>query len=380
VTEVKEGPGQSFHGPTEVEIEGGPGDDDLRIGHGGRIDGGPGDDVVSVGSTPIARSSYLYGGPGGDRIRGSRGGDVLAGGEGDDRLHGGRGRDELNGGNYVDPMRGPAGRDRMYGGPGDDSFEDGDGQPPRRVDADRMHGGRGDDEVSYRARRKRVVVRLWRPGGDGQRGEGDRITWMENVRGGDGNDELVGDRDANLLDGGPGLDRVAGLAGDDRLELGEGDRADGNRGDDRLIAFEPPGQFSCGTGTDTVVWAVTAENSGEGALIPPSCERLAPGAITGFPASVVISPVPDFDGDGDLVFRLLSFACCDQRLHVTEPASPYGELGSALLDSDRVTVPVPPEVEERARARPGVGVVLRAYVLGEDGGRRLVWRFQARAP
>jgi hypothetical protein len=72
--------------------------DDVILGKGGN------DRIVGRGGNDL-----ILGGEGDDRIRAGAGDDVVYGGGGDDRLRGGRGDDVLDGGN---------GRNRLYGGPG----------------------------------------------------------------------------------------------------------------------------------------------------------------------------------------------------------------------------------------------------------------------
>jgi 6-phosphogluconolactonase (cycloisomerase 2 family) len=73
---------------------------------------------------------------GGDSVSGRRGSDALCGGGGRDRLAGGRGRDRLAGGRGDDRLRGGKSRDRLLGGPGADRLRGGPGR-------DRLLGGSG---------------------------------------------------------------------------------------------------------------------------------------------------------------------------------------------------------------------------------------------
>lgn len=91
----------------------------IAVPGGGKMEGAAGDDM-------------LLGQAGADRLRGGAGADTLFGGEGDDRLVGQDGDDVLLGG---------AGEDALRGGDGDDVLDGGDG-------ADTLNGGAGFDVIS----------------------------------------------------------------------------------------------------------------------------------------------------------------------------------------------------------------------------------------
>ncbi|MDR6324748.1 calcium-binding protein [Actinoplanes couchii] len=157
----------------------------------------------------------LIGGTGRDYLSGGRGDDVLKGGAGDDLLTGGAGRDLIHGNSGSDSLYDGAGVDRAYGGTGDDLFWDGRGADRlhggagndriltgKYVDADRYYGGVGIDRVDYRQRTGPVTADADGRADDGQTGEKDRIAPdVENLTGGKGDDTLIGNRYANVLDG-----------------------------------------------------------------------------------------------------------------------------------------------------------------------------------
>ena len=102
-------------------------------------------------------------------------------------------------------LRGDAGDDVLSGGLGADVFV----------------GGGGRDLVTYQARTAAVTVRLDGVALDGQVNEQDDVrTDVEDVRGGRGNDQLVGSAAANRLFGDRGRDGLAGLGGNDLLDGG----------------------------------------------------------------------------------------------------------------------------------------------------------------
>jgi Ca2+-binding RTX toxin-like protein len=119
---------QTFTGIKKIVADGGEGNDVIDLSGVGpgvevEISGGPGDDQLFGG----AGNDLLIGGLGMDRLRGRGGRDTLEGGLGDDILEGGDGDDELFGGEGVDRLFGNAGNDALDGGPGGDLLDGGTG-------------------------------------------------------------------------------------------------------------------------------------------------------------------------------------------------------------------------------------------------------------
>lgn len=120
--------------------------------------------------------------------------DVLTGGPGDQFLAGGQGDNILS------------------GGPGDDDLSGG-------PDTDVFHGGPGVDLVTFDTDIEDVTVTVDGVANDGKPGDHDNVeTDVEGVRGGRGDDLLIGNQRANLLIGSEGDDVLKGLGGNDRLE------------------------------------------------------------------------------------------------------------------------------------------------------------------
>jgi Ca2+-binding RTX toxin-like protein len=111
------------------------------------------------------------------------------------------------GGPGADFVAGTSEADLLVGGPGDDVLD----------------GRGGSDWASWAERRAPVRVDLDGVADDGAVGERDDLRAIENVRGGRGDDVLVGDAGDNVLAGGPGNDLLRGGAGADTL-AGEGGR------------------------------------------------------------------------------------------------------------------------------------------------------------
>ena len=263
----------------------------------------------------------------GASVTGGAGADTLSA---SGTLRGGGGSDTLTGGPLADSLVGGAGSDTLRGGGGDDALV-GDGGGAGASD-DVLDGGDGEDTVSYKARRRAVLVDVG-AGAAGQRNEGDRLLSIENVSGGRGADLLRGDgrpnrikggagRDridgrggADVLDGDRGVDVVRGGAGDDTVSAGDagdrvfggpggdrltvfvrGTRMDGGAGADAFALFSAPGALACGAGQDTL--SPHARGVFD-ALVLHGCERISMGA-----GLVTVSVAPRRAGDGSLTFSV----------------------------------------------------------------------------
>lgn len=204
--------GHRLHGRGGDDILDGSDDDDA-------MDGGSGDDDLSGGS-------------GRDRMAGGVGDDSLSGEDGDDKLAGDDGADHIRGGGGDDALKGGKGDDDLDGGVGDDSVDGGSGNDVflAGLDAgnDRYHGGSGIDSVSYAGALSGVTVNLAKgfavssDGGDAAGIGTDKLRDIENATGGDGNDTLIGNSAANVLDGGNGDDLIIGGSKADTLSGGAG--------------------------------------------------------------------------------------------------------------------------------------------------------------
>lgn len=108
---------------TPQKIKGTKGDDVLYGGFGADvIKGGKGDDILH--GERVADNHWVGGN---DRLDGSKRDDVLNGGIGADRLDGGAGDDQLDGGDGADVIRGGSGDDVISGGSGKDILSGGEG-------------------------------------------------------------------------------------------------------------------------------------------------------------------------------------------------------------------------------------------------------------
>jgi Ca2+-binding RTX toxin-like protein len=178
--------------PGADSFDGGPGDDTANDhwDPGNAMDGGDGDDTLSCDGS-------ASGGPGNDNVTGSG---LVEGGDGSDDLFG-LGDDELIGGPGADSLHGQGGADNLVGGMGNDNL---DGASSSNTWAD------------YSDHSADVRVDLV-AGKGGAQGESDTFQGVFNVRGGSGDDVLLGNGNFNMLAGGPGADLMKGRGGNQDL-------------------------------------------------------------------------------------------------------------------------------------------------------------------
>nr|WP_281026251.1 calcium-binding protein [Rhizobium laguerreae] len=137
-------------------------------------------------------------GSGANQILGSSANNQLDGGAGNDVISGNDGNDILIGGDGDDTLRGGNGADRLVGGIGLDSFD----------------GGGGLDTVDFSYSTAVWTLDL-QQGKALSSGTTETMVSIEALIGGSGNDILIGNAEANRLEGYLGNDTVTGGAGDD---------------------------------------------------------------------------------------------------------------------------------------------------------------------
>ncbi len=209
------------------------------------ISGTAGDDVL----TGTAGDDVICGLAGNDVLRGAGGNDVLVGGDGDDRLDGGDGDDTLLGGRGDDIVLAGAGADVMRGGGGLDTVNYSARTTPVRIT---LGGDDGiDDDNAVVAHDDGTYVRV-DDDGDGEIDDDDPIETREGddvggdfeiVRGGRGDDFIVGSFSDEEIYGGAGRDFIDPQAGSNLV--------DGGDGDDRLLSgWNAHERMFCGAGND----------------------------------------------------------------------------------------------------------------------------------
>jgi Ca2+-binding RTX toxin-like protein len=137
------------------------------------------------------------------------------------------GEDSVAGGTGNDLLLGNPNRDTLDGGTGDDTLIGGSGD-------DSLIGGAGIDLAHFRTTGS-VTVDLGIGTSSSSTVHNDNLTGIENVLGADGDDSILGDGLANMLDGWIGNDTLSAGGGDDTVNGGFGDdNLDGGVGNDLL--------------------------------------------------------------------------------------------------------------------------------------------------
>jgi hemolysin type calcium-binding protein len=284
-----------------------------------KIVGTDGPDVLQ--GTP--ERDVIWGGEGDDEIHGSLGNDLLCGGPGADLVHGGRGNDVANGGaGDDDRVIGDLGDDHLFGGPGDadevagslgiDTLNGGGGNfdlVHGDYGYDRMDGGAGQHDIASFATDVgagqgggvKVSLAAHRARGDGH----DRLFRFEDLEGSAFDDILIGSKQANVIDAGPGADTIRGGGGDDELVGGQGndgcqgakgrttscgkerklkasayvelDPTMGGGGGLEIVGGGGPDHFIVAFDERTSTFGVTAR---KGVAVGPGCSRAGPTAVS----------------------------------------------------------------------------------------------------
>ncbi len=193
----------------------------VAYGHGGY-------DILVGGSA----NDYLYGGTEDDWLFGYAGIDHLFGGDGLDMLNGGDGNDFLYGQGGNDELFGETGDDWLAGGPGNDTYLF-DSYTTHLIEDANLgndtiaeYAGEGDDWLDFSDFQHSVTVSLF--GSNVQTVAAGYLSLtlvnpaeMENIRGSDQSDVLVGNNRANQLEGRGGDDSLTGLQGNDSYVFGD---------------------------------------------------------------------------------------------------------------------------------------------------------------
>jgi hypothetical protein len=167
----------------------GMGGNDLIEGKasGDRLDGGTDIDTVTYATSPAAVNVSFISGL---ASRGDATGDVLIN------------LQNIIGSAYSDTLTGDNGINRIDGGDGNDILEG-------RGGADAINGGNGINTLSYASSPAAVMVNLGAHTSSGGDAEGDSFTNVQNILGSSYDDTLIGDSNANNIDGGPGSNTVS---------------------------------------------------------------------------------------------------------------------------------------------------------------------------
>ncbi len=220
-------------------------------------------------------NDQIFGGDGDDALFAGKGDDLVDGGNDDDMIQGDEGHDSLFGNYGSDALFGGTGNDYIDGGENDDLIETGDGNDTVLAGAgddvitytgsglDLLDGGIGNDWLSFKGYGHAVSVNLLSGGpAMSQDSAGLDVTLatvagIENLRGTDYADVLIGDGGDNIIDGGLGFDAMTGHAGNDtfisraRQSVVDYSSETGGSGIDLVFQAYTPGLSTHIMGTDS---------------------------------------------------------------------------------------------------------------------------------
>ncbi len=192
----------------------------------------------------ISSIEEIWGSAFADTLSGDGGANTLSGGDGADALSGLGGNDVLRGGGGDDVLYGSSGDDSLYGGTGNDVLNGGAG-------ADVIDGGDGIDQASYKFSSSGVAINLALGTAAGGTAAGDTLYSIEDLKGSQFKDTLIGDNGDNRIYALGGNDALSGGGGDDWLYGDAGDDTLlGGAGDDRLYGGAGEDMLDGGGGTD----------------------------------------------------------------------------------------------------------------------------------
>ena len=205
------------------------------------------DQTIVVGSSPPVEGEEGCSAPPDDCTEsGTDDEDVLQGTPGDDILCGLGGDDILNGGGGNDILRGGDGDDLLGGGRGSDTLE----------------GGNDLDDAMYLGAPAAIRANLQTGSvtGDGT----DTLLEVEAVTGGRFPDVIIGDGEANMLNGSAGPDRISAGGGSDQVSGGGAvDNLNGGGADDLLLGGLGENNGDGGSGIDVCYAIIGTKRSCE---------------------------------------------------------------------------------------------------------------------
>lgn len=281
---------------------------DSKVTH---LHGGDGDDYLATKPTTDQDTTRLFGEAGDDTLVGGDRKDIIDGGDGNDVI-------DLT----LGVQQGFA--DKAFGGLGNDIFFVTSSHGLRVFGGGEENGTLVDDEYTddlgvtrnfsdlidfsngVDGNQQRAVVDLRNNANNGAAAANHEYFGIENVAGGNNDDDITGGDGANFLFGRRGDDELHGKDGDDVLVGGLGaDDLFGGNGDDVIFGGTSP----------------------EGLKAKPNLDVFEQQAIAPELSSRVVEEV--FGGDG---IDTLSFATVRPRPLQTDPIPPVGEVGSVEVD------------------------------------------------
>ena len=220
------------------------------------VNGNEGNDTLNASAITFTTIGITF--------NGGSGNDTALGGSGNDRLNGDDGDDSLTGNAGNDSITGGRGNDRQLGGLGNDVYLFADTNTVETDTLTELSGnGTGIDTLDFSSVTSNLNVDLIlevnlathtnRTVNTSATGTTKLSGNFENVIGGSGNDEILGNAAANNLRGGIGNDSLDGDSGNDILFGNDGDDVVlGNAGNDSLHGDAGNDTLLGGIGNDTI--------------------------------------------------------------------------------------------------------------------------------
>lgn len=238
-----------------------------------RVFGLEGNDYMFVDATE-SRPAVLSGAEGNDLVIGGRGLDTLDGGDGNDTLVGGRGSGQLLGGAGNDWLEGNSGRDSISGGDGNDILIGSRGANTLSGDAgddvflgwgstfvnDILQGGPGYDRIVNPAGGDQLILDNFGPGLSIEEIDGTPRQMDQQVTGTNGNNTL--DFSQTKL---RGISTIDGNGGNDLIvasSITRGLSYTGSDGDDTLVSGSGADRLEGGGGKDIFRYEHAVSGSG----------------------------------------------------------------------------------------------------------------------
>lgn len=205
---------------------------------------------VNLNGTGNALDNILTGNAGQNALNGGDGDDTLIGADGRDALRGGAGNDTflVNGDEGPDTFNGGAGFDTVLGGAGDDVIRVSTFSGAKTVE--RIDGGDGLNVIAGTAANNTIDL------------SETELLNIARIDAGSGNDLVTGSSGNDYIFGGDGADTLAGWGGNDVLQGGNANDTlsattgrnllDGGAGADRLIGGTSAEFLAGGEGNDTL--------------------------------------------------------------------------------------------------------------------------------
>jgi Ca2+-binding RTX toxin-like protein len=179
---------------------------------------------------------------------------------------------DVHGGAANDDLTGGKGADKVSGDDGDDTVK---AEALSTYGADVFAGGDGTDTISYAARTSGVNIKL-----DGTNTSGAPLAGMtpaegdtvkddfENVKGGKGDDVIVGTDEANVVDADDGADTITGGDGNDTLNGQNGNdtflEGSDSNGGDTVVGGAGTDTINYGSRTNAVTVTIGAGSADDG--------------------------------------------------------------------------------------------------------------------